>query len=339
MDCDLFLDMLRMDSTSSSERDLALYLSRRLPDGRSAVELHEVGDGTLNVFLRWGRPGIVFCTHLDTVPPYIAPSVTETDDGRVRFSGRGTCDAKGQIISMYSACRSLSDEGHEGFGLLLLAGEETGSWGAKSAASDIEGSEYLVVGEPTGNMPVRAAKGTKSFDVTVRGVPFHSGYPENGRSAVESFVSFMNGLQGYDFAVDSVLGKTTFNVGMLESMNPQNILSPEVRFRIYFRTTFVSDDAVCSYMSGLDPDIFTVKSRGGDAPSEYFVPEGFASTAVAFGSDAPHLKQFGQRMICGPGSILTAHTDGEHVYLDELEDAVEVYRRMFYRLVLGKDRY
>ena len=35
---------------------------------------------------------------------------------------------------MYTACKELEAKGCTDFGLLLLAGEETGSWGAKAFA-------------------------------------------------------------------------------------------------------------------------------------------------------------------------------------------------------------
>ena len=123
---DLFLEMLNIDSTSSKERTLSEFLKKRLPDGRCRTESFEVGDGTENLLFSWGDPEVFFCTHLDTVPPYIPPVL---EDGVMR--GRGSCDAKGQIFSMYMACLELADAGYDGFGLLLLAGEETGSFGAK----------------------------------------------------------------------------------------------------------------------------------------------------------------------------------------------------------------
>ena len=178
MNWQLFKDILSIDSTSGKERDMALWLNDHLE--APTKELMEVGDGTLNLFLKWGTPSVVFCTHMDTVPPYIAPEFPEEipfgghvhprtwvgggarwqegrmgacsqsgtyDSGRgrsersersssegysLRINGRGSCDAKGQIFAMYTACKELEAKGCTDFGLLILAGEETGSWGAKA---------------------------------------------------------------------------------------------------------------------------------------------------------------------------------------------------------------
>ena len=119
---ELFREILSIDSTSGKERALAEFLLDRLEAPRK--EAFEVGDGTLNLLLSWGEPKLVFCTHLDTVPPYIPPRFDEDV-----VHGRGACDAKGQILSMYAACKELEASGRSGFALLLVSGEETGSWG------------------------------------------------------------------------------------------------------------------------------------------------------------------------------------------------------------------
>ena len=344
MDFKFFSELLSIDSTSGKERDVALWLAERLPEmfpasDRPALRVDEVGDGTLNLLLTWGKPRIVFCSHLDTVPPYIPPIFPEELPGSTGnlthvIAGRGSCDAKGQVFAMICACQRLAEEGCTDFGLLLLAGEETGSWGAKAFAKTDFRAEYLVVGEPTDNCMVSASIGTKSFDLKFTGEAFHSGYPEHGVSAVDLFVDFVNNLKAKDFGIDPVLGETTWNIGLLKSDNPQNILSPELTCRIYFRTTFVSDAAVSAWMAAA-PDIpgltgnLHVTPRGGDTPARYWTVEGLPSKSVAFGSDAPHLTNFTHKAICGPGSITVAHRDDEHVRVADLATAVEQYLTLY----------
>ena len=329
-DKELFRNILSFDSTSGKERELALWLNEHLT--APSKELTEVGDGTLNLFLKWGAPRVVFCTHMDTVPPYIAP----TYEGGI-WRGRGTCDAKGQLMSMYTACRQLEAAGCTGFGLLLLAGEETGSWGAKAFSKTGFKAPYLIVGEPTENKMVSASKGTKSYDLVFRGTAFHSGYPQYGLSAVDLFNEFYNKLKNTHFPVDPELGETTWNVGLLHSDNPQNILSPELTCRIYFRTTFASDALVETLMSGHENGVFGVRgveihARGGDSPAEYFTLPGFESAPVAFGSDAPHLSGFEHKAICGPGTIRVAHRDDEFITEADIDTAVSQYIQMYRKI-------
>ncbi len=350
MDWDFFRALLAIDSTSGKERTVAEWLAEQLPEmfpagNRPALRVDEVGDGTLNLLLTWGTPRLVFCSHMDTVPPYIAPAFPEgiflpepslrdpSQSAEATITGRGSCDAKGQVFAMLTACQRLAEAGETDFGLLLLAGEETGSWGAKAFARTDFRADYLVVGEPTDNCMVSASKGTKSFGLAFAGEAFHSGYPQFGVSAVDLFVEFVNKLKAKDFGTDPLLGDTTWNIGLVESANPQNILSPELTCRLYFRTTFASDEAVSAWMAEAQDARLTITPRGGDTPARYWTVDGLPSKPAAFGSDAPHLTNFTQKAICGPGSILVAHRDEEHVRVADLETAVEQYI-LIYRSIL-----
>ena len=335
MDWDFFQELLNFDSTSGKEWEVAEWLVRTLPDmfppsHRPDIRADEVGDGTINLLFTWGEPKIVFCSHLDTVPPYIAPTVIPGPTGNLEeVRGRGACDAKGQVFSMITACQKLAEEGCTNYGLLLLAGEETGSWGAKAFAKTGFKADYLVVGEPTDNCMVSASKGTKSYDLKFTGEAFHSGYPDQGVSAVDLFLEFMNKLNAQDFGIDPVLGATTWNVGLLKSDNPQNILSPELTCRLYFRTTSVSDKAVQEWMEKAQNERLAITPRGGDTPAKYWTVDALPSKWVAFGSDAPHLTNFKHKAICGPGSIAVAHRDDEHVLVADLKTAVEQYITLY----------
>lgn len=354
MDIALFQDILKIDSTSGKEAALADFLAQRLPDSSCRVERFEVGDGTVNLLFSWGEPEVVFCSHLDTVPPYIPPVF---DDSVVH--GRGSCDAKGQIFAMYEACKILESKGYQGFGLLLLAGEETGSFGAKAFREQHPGAQWVIVGEPTDNCMASASKGTKAFEVTFEGRAFHSGYPQYGLSAVEMFNDFMNALRSIVFPKDEILGETDWNVGKLISDNPQNIISDRLSCRVYFRTTFETDDMVCNVMKNMagenarlrfgrrkvqdgsdmvGKDVaqwqksMTVKAFGGDSPTRYEVLEGFPAKPVAFGSDAPQLTNFRKKILCGPGSILVAHRPEEHILLSDIRTAIDNYVKIFERI-------
>ena len=366
MNTELFQDILNIDSTSGRERKLADFLAERLITPKCRLERFDVelmadsapeGYGCpQNLLFSWGEPRLLFCTHLDTVPPYISPSVQS--DGVVH--GRGTCDAKGQIFAMYEACLELERRGHDGFGLLLLAGEETGSFGAKAFRDVHKGAEWVVVGEPTDNCMASAAKGTKAFEVTFKGEAFHSGYPQHGSSAILLFNDFLNALRSIVFPQDDLLGETTWNIGRLSSENPQNILSDTLTCRVYFRTTFESDQMVCNVMKNMaGPDArlrfgrprvqdgsdivakelapwqraMSVTAFGGDSPTKFEVLEGFPSKPVAFGSDAPQLTNCSKKILCGPGSILVAHRDDEQIAMADLEKAVQNYIEIYEALV------
>jgi acetylornithine deacetylase/succinyl-diaminopimelate desuccinylase-like protein len=108
-----------------------------------------------NVLATWPghpEPLVVFSTHMDTVPPFIASSEDDT-----RIYGRGSCDAKGIIAAQVLAAEKLRAEGIH-VGLLFLVGEERDSLGAKMANRNPIGARFLINGEPTENKLALASR-------------------------------------------------------------------------------------------------------------------------------------------------------------------------------------
>src|SRR5271168_3626296 len=132
------------------------------------------------------HPGVVFSTHMDTVPPFIPSS---EDAGRIY--GRGSCDAKGIIAAQIAAAERLRLQNIY-VGLLFVVGEERDSLGAH-VANEYAGKGYkrsfLVNGEPTENRIALASKGTLRVEVTARGRMAHSAYPELGDSAIDKLLA------------------------------------------------------------------------------------------------------------------------------------------------------
>lgn len=329
--------MLEIDSTTGLEQGFAAWCYEHLE--APTKQLFRLGGDQCAVLLSWSEKcKFVMCSHLDTVPPYIAPSF----EGDL-ISGRGACDAKGQIWALYQACKELEARGRSDFALLLVSSEEQGSKGAKAwsaamesglglrsaVAASIRDAEYLLIGEPTDCQLISASKGTQSYSLRFRGISCHSGYPHHGASAVDSFLDFCERLRSVAWEEDPRLGATTWNIGELSSGNPQNVLSAELSCRIYFRSTFASEQAIRTWMSAQASDNLEISGGDGDAPALYFVPEALESKAAAFGSDAPHLSGFSKKMICGPGSILVAHKENERVGEDELRKAVKQYIKIY----------
>jgi len=323
---DFFIQMLNIDSTSGSELGLAEFIANNIRFKRATLEVQEVGDGTVNLFFKWGIPKIVFCSHLDTVPPYIKPEITSV------IKGRGTCDAKGQLIAQYAAALELEKSGYDNFGLLWVAGEEIGSFGARKANSLLEGCDFVIVGEPTENKLISAGKGTALYSVVIKGKSSHSGYPANGDNAIERFRVFMNDLSNTEFPLDNILGATTYNIGGLSSPNAHNVISDCVSFRIYFRTTFASYGILDDIMQKMSDTNILIERISNDKPIKFHTLDGFETGVVAYGSDAPHLTSAGEIMLYGPGSILYAHTNDEQITLDEIEKAVNDLINIYNRL-------
>jgi acetylornithine deacetylase/succinyl-diaminopimelate desuccinylase-like protein len=325
---DFLLDIMRFDSTSGRENELVKYISETYKPHEAEAEIQKTKSGRLNIFFKWGEPKIIFCSHLDTVPPYIPPS---RENGIIK--GRGSCDAKGQVAYLFEVCLQLRKEGFDNFGMLMVSGEEDGSHGAFAANDIIKNCDFILIGEPTENKLIRASKGNISFSLVFKGKSCHSGYPHLGDNAIERMFSFINRLEKTDFGEDKLLGKTFYNIGLLESKNAHNVVSDRVTMKLFFRTTFTSHDKIIKHLKSLLDENSEMKVLYEHVPLNFYTVEGFPTDIVAFGTDAPAFTNIKNKILYGPGSIIDAHTEHEFIKVDDLYKAVKDIKAVYKKIL------
>ena len=273
------------------------------------------------------QPPIVFSTHMDTVPPFIASSEDAT-----RVYGRGSCDAKGIIATQVEAAERLRQEGIH-VGLLFLVGEERDSLGAKAANRTPPGCKFLVNGEPTENRVAIASKGALRVEVIAEGRMAHSAYPELGDSAIDKLLLALARLGAMKLPVEDGIGPCTLNIGVIEGGRAPNVIPDKARAQLLYRLVGSSEQ--------LKADI--VAAVGNLAKVEFVLEipfvrlrtlDGLSTMVAAFTTDIPALSNWGQPLLIGPGSIHVAHTDGEYVEKKQLQDAVDLYCSIAKRLTV-----
>src|SRR5262245_2986472 len=320
--------LITIPSVTGTEREIAEFLSSHLASLGYRVARHGVVGDRYNVFAFAGEGRVMFCTHLDTVPPPTIP-VREDEDF---LYGRGACDTKGIIASMLDAGDRLRGSGVTNFGYMFLVGEETDSIGAKMANTLKWNSEYVIVGEPTENKLARAQKGTMMIQLNVTGRACHSGYPEKGVSAIQNLWAVLQDCLAGDWGNDPVMGKGPFNVGTVRGGEAANIVPPSATASMMIRT--VEPRAhVEEKMRRIVGNRATMEIVGASDPLILHVVDGFATTVVSFGSDAPHLPNTGKRLLIGPGSILDAHTAREKISKRELMSGIDLYEKLVRELL------
>jgi acetylornithine deacetylase len=60
---------------------------------------------------------------------------------------------------------------------------------------------------------------------------------------------------------------------------------------------------------------------------------GFETAVFPYTTDVPLLGRWGRPVLVGPGSIHVAHTDEEHLAIDELQAAIGLYESLARRLL------
>ncbi len=317
-------DWIAVPSITGGEADYGDLLGRFLSERGFAVERQEVAPGRFNVLARAGLPQVVFCTHLDTVPPFVAPS-----EDREFVHGRGSCDAKGPALAMIEAASTLLANGEDRIGFLFTVGEETDSLGAQIANARLAEPwrpAHTIVGEPTGNRFVGAHKGIFKARLLAKGVAGHSSQG-GGPSAIHELVDCLSKLLREDWGHHPSLGVGTLNVGEIAGGVAANVIADTASANLLLRAVESPDTTEAKLRRNLSAHVHLDCLYKNYAPVEFHVPAGEAGGTVAFGTDAPHLRNWGTPLLYGPGRIEDAHTDHECVSKRSLEEAIATYAK------------
>lgn len=318
----LATELLSLESTTGRERDAVDFVARWLVSRGWNVSCPEVELHRSNVWASRKGGGVTLSTHLDTVPPYVAPRL----EGN-RLYGRGACDAKGIAAAMMIAAQRLADAGEERVDLLFVVGEEKGSPGARAANRLPATSKWLVNGEPTESKLASGGKGAQRVIVRVRGREAHSAYAHLGSSALEPMIDLLPKLRQLQLPVDPILGPTTYNVGVLRAGTEANIVPGLAEAEIMIRLVGDIEPVKAAFTAWAGDKAELV--WGSHIPAQKFhVLPGFDVEPVAYTSDIPLLDRWGTPLLFGPGSIHVAHTPIEYIDITELEASVDAYERI-----------
>jgi len=318
----LAAELLTIDSSTGAESGAVDFVSNWLVARGWNVTLQEVTRGRANIWASRSGHGVTLSTHLDTVPPFIAPRLVGDS-----LYGRGACDAKGIAAAMLVAADQLAKSGEERVDLLFVVGEEKGSDGARAANRLAATSKFLVNGEPTESKLASGAKGSLRVTVRTHGRAAHSAYSHLGKSALRPMIELLPALDDLELPADDVLGQTTLNVGTLHAGTEANIVPAEAEAEVMFR--LVSDPAPVKAQIERWAKGRAELEYGSYIPAQHFhTIEGFEVAPVAYTSDIPLLGKWGTPLMFGPGSIHVAHTPDEFIDVGELRAAVGAYERI-----------
>src|SRR5271170_585209 len=321
--------LVDIESITGNEAAVGNYLYGELCQLGYQTKKMPVEENRFNLYATSAEhphPGVVFSTHMDTVPPFIPSS---EDAGRIY--GRGSCDAKGIIAAQIAAAERLRGEGIY-VGLLFLVGEERNSLGAQVANQQPPGCKFLVNGEPTENRMATASKGTLRVNVIAEGRMAHSAYPELGESAIDRLLEALNRLRAMKLPSAEGIGPCTLNIGVIEGGRAPNVIPDKARAQLLYRLIGPTDELrqqIEQAVSGLAKVEFLLE-----------IPflrlrtlDGLPTMVAAFTTDIPALTNWGQPLLIGPGSIHVAHTEGEYIEKKQLSDAVDLYCAIARRLL------
>jgi acetylornithine deacetylase/succinyl-diaminopimelate desuccinylase-like protein len=338
------------------EQALAEYVAEFLRTLGAEVTLDPVEPSRPNVVASFStekpKAHLAFAPHLDTVSVEgmtISPFDPVIRDGKL--FGRGASDTKGPMAAALWAVRewarsSARAQSSIRWTFLALMGEEAGNDGAHALAKKGFASDLTLVLEPTDLGLVTAHKGCLCLKIRTKGVACHGSTPEKGRNAIYAMRRVLETIEEKIIPKlarysHQTLGSTTMSVGTIAGGSKVNIVPDECHIGIDCRVVPGVDleklrnqveadlrnavpEVVVTWM-GLLPALNTDESlpwvrRLGELSRGVSTAPWFSDAAVLSSPRCP--------TVCiGPGSIAQAHTKDEYIFLRDLEDGVELFRR------------
>ena len=229
-----FCELVKIDSPSDEEEDVARYLTDQL----AALGFNVARDAHGNLIASEdGDNPLMLSAHMDTVEP--GRSIKPQVDGDIIRSDGTTIlggDCKAGIAAIMEALESAKedDSPRRPVQVVFTRGEEIGLVGAANLDYSMIHCKEAVVFD--GNGPVNTITGASptymKFDVTVTGRGAHAGVePEKGISAIRIATEIINDLPNGRLDEES-----TFNVGLISGGTVRNAVPVEVTFGGEFRS-------------------------------------------------------------------------------------------------------
>ena len=304
---------------------------------------------------------VLFNTHVDVVP------LTENDNDawmpqikNGMIFGRGSCDAKSQICTLYLVYKILEVLDIElpaDVITHLVIEEESSSNGTLAMARKGEKADACIVLEPSDLNIINAIRGAVWFRIILNGKAGHSGQPENSRNALKMACHAMDILEDYhQKLLDSSQQVEYFNkfddpmplnFGRLQAGNwPASTPSNAILEGVLGFLSNKTKEQVCKELNKVlteenfadDHQVkFIFQKDCSVIDSMHFLPQALLKAANTAGVNAK---------ICavncssdawvynnildiptvqfGPGNLSACHCKNEHVKVEDIQKAAEI---------------
>ena len=334
----LVKSLIETQSFSSEEDKTAAIIENWFSAYKIPFQRTENNVWATNKYFTEGKPCILLNSHHDTVKPNNGYTKNPFEAIQVdgKLYGLGSNDAGGALVSLMAAFSHFYDKKNLNYNLVIVASaeeESSGQNGLNSMLEIIPKIDVAIIGEPTLLNLAIAEKGLVVFDAKVKGTPGHAAHP-NKDNAIYNTVSVLKWFQEFKFEKKSpVLGDVKMTVTQINAGKQHNAVPAEVELVIDVRVNDkYTNQEIASILEKKSP-CSSIKARSlrlnsSSIPlSHPLVEAGIALGRQTYGSptlsdqavlSCPSLK-------LGPGDSTRSHTADEFIFIDEIEEGIELY--------------
>lgn len=335
----LLKQLIATPSFSSEEQETALLIEAWFTANSIPFKRENNNIWAFNKQYNEALPTLLLNSHHDTVKPNqgytldpFAPIVTNG-----KLHGLGSNDAGGCLVSLIATFTYFYDAGNLPYNIVIVASaeeESSGSDGLNSVLKHLPTLDCAIVGEPTEMQLAIAEKGLLVLDVIVEGTPGHAAHP-NDNVSIYNALGIVEWFRDFRFdKVSDVLGPMKMTVTGISAGKQHNVVPAECHLVVDVRVNdcYTNTEVLEIIQKELDGKAI-VKARSLHLNSSSIdknhpiVQAGIELGRTTYGS--PTLSDqsvlYCQSLKLGPGSSPRSHTADEFIYINEIEEGINLY--------------
>ena len=341
----LLHDLISIQSFSSEEDKTAARVGQWFNDHNIPFEQQDYNVYAFNKAFDQSKPTLLLNSHHDTVKPNSAytkdPFHPHVEDGKLY--GLGSNDAGGALVSLIALFTHFYDHPNPKYNLILAATaeeESSGPNGLNSLLPSLPPIDVAIVGEPTLMQLAIAEKGLVVFDGKVEGTASHAAHP-NADNPILKLPEVLQWLSEVNFEKESdVLGPVKLTVTQVNAGKQHNVVPATVDLVIDVRVNdCYSNTEIAAMLQKDAPLIMTPRSlslNSSSIPAEHpLVQAGIELGRSTYGSPtlSDQAKLSCPSLKLGPGDSTRSHTANEFIYVNEIEEGIDLYIQLLKKIL------
>jgi len=341
----LLKDLISIQSFSGEEDKTAKRIEKWFIENEIIFNRSKNNVWALNRYYDPNKPTLLLNSHHDTVQPNTAytrnPYKADIENGKIY--GLGSNDAGGALVSLIALFTFYYKQKKLKYNLVIAAsGEEeiAGINSLRGLIPKLPSIDLAIIGEPTEMNLAISEKGLVVFDGVINGTATHAAHYNND-SAIMKLPKVLEWFQNFSFEKKSdLLGPVKITITQIYSGKEHNVIPAKVNLVIDVRVNdkytneevseILMEEAPCK----LIPRSLGLRSSSIDINHE-LVQSGIGIKRITYGSSTlsdqaalscPSLKM-------GPGLSTRSHTANEYIYVNEIDEAIEIYIQLLKKIL------
>lgn len=342
----LLKQLIETPSFSSEENETALLIEKWFQNYGIPYQRNQHNVWAVNASFDKHKPTLLLNSHHDTVKPNRGytkdPFKAIVENGKLY--GLGSNDAGGCLVSLLATFTHFYQQKDLHYNLVMVASaeeENSGQNGLNSVLPLIPEVDVAIVGEPTLMQLAISEKGLVVFDAKVSGTPGHAAH-HNNNNAIYNTIEVLQWFQDYTFEKTSeTLGDVKMTVTQINAGKQHNAIPAEVDLVVDVRVNDqYSNQEIAAILQNTSPckSILprSLRLNSSSIPKEHeLVQAGIELGRETYGSptlsdqsvlSCPSLK-------LGPGDSKRSHTADEFIYIQEIEEGIDLYIKLLEKVV------